>query len=49
MGAPVTIDRDRLAALRAVEEELFIKHHPRSAELAAEARTSLLAGVPCRG
>lgn len=46
MSAPVTIDRDRLAALRAAEEELFIKRHPRSAELAAQARTSLLAGVP---
>ena len=40
------IDRQRLAALRAAEEELFVARHPRSADLAAEARTSLLAGVP---
>lgn len=40
------IDRQRLAALRAAEEELFVARHPHSADLAAEARTSLLAGVP---
>ncbi len=40
------IERQRLAALRAAEEELFVARHPRSADLAAEARTSLLAGVP---
>ncbi|WP_246000016.1 aspartate aminotransferase family protein [Nocardioides pocheonensis] len=40
------IDRDRLAALRAREDDLFVRLHPRSAELAAQARRSLLAGVP---
>ncbi len=40
------IERQRLAALRAAEEELFVARHPHSADLAAEARTSLLAGVP---
>ncbi len=40
------IDRQRLAQLQAAEEQLFIDTHPRSAELAAEARTHLLAGVP---
>jgi glutamate-1-semialdehyde 2,1-aminomutase len=40
------IDRDRLAALHAQEEHHFVDLHPRSAELAAEARGSLLAGVP---
>lgn len=40
------IDRDRLARLHAAEEQRFIDLHPRSATLAAEARGSLLAGVP---
>ncbi len=40
------IDRDRLGRLRAAEEETFATKHPRSAELAAEAGHSLLAGVP---
>jgi glutamate-1-semialdehyde 2,1-aminomutase len=40
------IDRQRLADLRAAEEQRFIDTHPRSAELAEEARGSLLAGVP---
>jgi glutamate-1-semialdehyde 2,1-aminomutase len=40
------IDRDRLGQLRAREEELFVRLHPRSAELAQRARGSLLAGVP---
>jgi glutamate-1-semialdehyde 2,1-aminomutase len=40
------IDRDRLRALHAHEEDLFTRLHPRSAELAAQARESLLAGVP---
>lgn len=40
------IDRSRLATLRAAEEERFVRTHPRSAALAAEARTHLLAGVP---
>jgi glutamate-1-semialdehyde 2,1-aminomutase len=40
------IDRERLARLRADEEQLFADNHPRSAELSAEARRSLLGGVP---
>jgi glutamate-1-semialdehyde 2,1-aminomutase len=40
------IDRERLAALHAAEEDRFIETHPRSAELAAQARGPLLAGVP---
>lgn len=40
------IDRDRLAALRAGEEELFVRSHPRSAALAGEAADHLLGGVP---
>ena len=40
------IDRQRLAALHVEEEQRFIDLHPRSAELAVEARTSLLGGVP---
>jgi glutamate-1-semialdehyde 2,1-aminomutase len=40
------IDRDRLRRLHADEEALFVERHPRSAELAAEARRHLLAGVP---
>ena len=40
------IDRDRLSSLRADEEARFVALHPRSAELAADAERSLLAGVP---
>src|SRR6478752_5949838 len=40
------IDRARLAALRAAEEDRFVRAHPRSAELATRAGLSLLAGVP---
>ncbi len=40
------IDRSRLSDLRAVEEQRFVDGHSRSAELAAEARGPLLAGVP---
>ena len=40
------IDRKRLAGLHAAEERRFVEAHPRSAQLAAEARTSLLGGVP---
>ena len=40
------IDRERLSALHADEEALFVRLHPRSAELATRARGSLLAGVP---
>jgi glutamate-1-semialdehyde 2,1-aminomutase len=41
-----TIDRRRLAELHAAEEQRFVELHPRSAELAAEARNHLLSGVP---
>ncbi len=40
------IDRRRLAELHAREEARFVAEHPRSAELASEARRHLLAGVP---
>ena len=40
------IDRTRLASLRADEERRFVGNHQRSATLAEQARTSLLAGVP---
>jgi glutamate-1-semialdehyde 2,1-aminomutase len=40
------IDRHHLAQLQAAEEQRFIDTHPRSGELAAQARTHLLAGVP---
>lgn len=40
------ISRDRIAALRAAEEERFAALHPRSGELAEQARGPLLAGVP---
>src|SRR3954468_2162243 len=40
------IDRQRLADLRATEDQLFLALHPRSADLAASARGPLLAGVP---
>ncbi len=40
------IDRQRLADLRATEEQRFLDLHPRSAELATQAGGSLLAGVP---
>jgi glutamate-1-semialdehyde 2,1-aminomutase len=40
------IDRERLADLRAAEEAQFTDLHPRSADLAAQARGPLLAGVP---
>ncbi|GAA4118694.1 aspartate aminotransferase family protein [Nocardioides fonticola] len=40
------IDRTRLAQLHAAEETTFRELHPRSAELAARAHGSLLAGVP---
>ena len=41
-----TVDRGRLAALQAREEERFVRTHPRSQELHARAGRSLLAGVP---
>lgn len=40
------ISRDRIADLRAVEEDRFAELHPRSAALAEQARGPLLAGVP---
>jgi glutamate-1-semialdehyde 2,1-aminomutase len=40
------IDRARLADLLAAEENAFVAARPRSAALAAEARTHLLGGVP---
>jgi glutamate-1-semialdehyde 2,1-aminomutase len=39
-------DRGQLADLHAAEERRFVELHPRSAEVAAEAREHLLAGVP---
>jgi glutamate-1-semialdehyde 2,1-aminomutase len=43
---PRTVDRIRLAELRALEEERFVELHPTSARFAAEARAHLLGGVP---
>jgi glutamate-1-semialdehyde 2,1-aminomutase len=40
------IDRTRILSLRADEEKRFVATHPRSAELAEQARGPLLAGVP---
>jgi glutamate-1-semialdehyde 2,1-aminomutase len=40
------IDAARLASLRAAEETRFLDLHPRSADLAEQARGPLLAGVP---
>jgi len=40
------IDASHLAALRLVEEDRFVATHPRSADLAEQARGPLLAGVP---
>lgn len=40
------IERSRIASLRAQEEDRFVDLHPRSAELAEQARGPLLAGVP---
>jgi glutamate-1-semialdehyde aminotransferase len=41
-----TIDRQRLRALHAREEERFVREHPRSKELADRAQGSLVGGVP---
>ena len=47
MGATtVAVDRGRLAALHAAEEQRFVDLHPTSAHLAAAAGEHLLAGVP---
>jgi glutamate-1-semialdehyde 2,1-aminomutase len=40
------IDRERIAALLADEQQRFIDLHPRSAERAVDARAHLLGGVP---
>ena len=40
------IDRSHLADLRRAEERRFVETHPRSSELAGQARGPLLAGVP---
>jgi glutamate-1-semialdehyde 2,1-aminomutase len=41
-----TVDRNRLAALMADEQRRFSDSHPKSAELFARAKRSLLGGVP---
>ncbi len=41
-----TINRERLKELQKREEQKFIAEHPRSAELYARAKNSLLGGVP---
>ena len=46
MAASATIDRDRLAAVRAREDAEFARRTWRSAELAARARRSMPDGVP---
>ena len=43
---PTMIDRTRVASLRAQEEDRFVATHPRSGDLAEQARGPLLAGVP---
>ncbi|HEY8581889.1 MAG TPA: transaminase, partial [Capillimicrobium sp.] len=40
------VDRERIAAVHAAEQERFAQQHPRSRELFAQARGSLLGGVP---
>ncbi len=41
-----TIDRERLAVLKAREDELFVARHPRSLELFERAQEHMLDGVP---
>ena len=41
-----TIDRERLAALKAREDEDFVARHPRSRELFEQAQAHMLDGVP---
>jgi len=40
------IDRNRLSKLRAIEDERFLKNHPKSGELFASAKKSMPNGVP---
>jgi glutamate-1-semialdehyde 2,1-aminomutase len=40
------IDRDRLAKLRTIEDERFLKNHPKSGELFASAKKLMPNGVP---
>ena len=40
------IDRERLAKLRAIEDQRFLKSHPKSGELFASAKKSMPNGVP---
>ena len=42
----MSLDRSRIGSLMDRELDLFRARHPRSGELAAEARHSLLYGVP---
>lgn len=46
MSTPPTVDRTRLQALMAAEQERFERAHPRSAALAERAAAHLLGGVP---
>jgi glutamate-1-semialdehyde 2,1-aminomutase len=43
---PASIDRDRLAAVTAAEEDHFRASHPRSAQLHEQAQRSMASGVP---
>ena len=40
------IDRDRIAKLRAIEDQRFLNTHPKSGELFASAKKSMPNGVP---
>jgi len=40
------VDRERLAELKAREDELFVARHPRSRELFEQAQAHMLDGVP---
>ena len=46
MPASLTVDRARLAALMAREQQMFLDAHPRSHALFERASASLLDGVP---
>jgi len=41
-----SIDRERLATLKAREDEVFVARHPRSCELFQRAQAHMLDGVP---